>query len=181
MGPNFQTHVYEPLGELHGELWTQGATFGRVGPLCRHLLLLYHPCLAYLSPPLECSDGPENGRSARRSTWQPGGWISASEDHVWRRYTPHKTRTKNAGNGGRHCGTASCRLALMGPNPCAHLHDPPSSQDGLPRQRVVALFSSKAGSPATLTYLIGYPSRISNHILDILLGYPIGYLARISH
>ena len=68
MGPNFQTHVYEPLGELHGELWTQGATFGRVGPLCRHLLLLYHPCLAYLSQPLECSDGPENGRSARRST-----------------------------------------------------------------------------------------------------------------
>ena len=61
----------------------------------------------------------------------------------------------------------------MGPNPCAHLHDPPSSQDCLPRQRVVALFSSKAGSPATLTYLIGYPSRISNHILDILVGYPI--------
>ena len=68
MGPNFQTHVYEPLGELHGELWAQGAAFGRVGPLRRQLLLLYHPCLAYLSQPLECSDGPENGRSARRPT-----------------------------------------------------------------------------------------------------------------
>ena len=27
MGPNFQTHVYEPLGEPHGDLWAQGATF----------------------------------------------------------------------------------------------------------------------------------------------------------
>ena len=68
MGPNFQTHVYEPLGELHGELWAQGAAFGRVGPLRRQLLSPYHPCLAYLSQPLECSDGPENGRSARRPT-----------------------------------------------------------------------------------------------------------------
>jgi hypothetical protein len=68
MGPNFQIHVYEPLVEPHGDLWAQGATFGRVGPLRRQLLLLLHPCLAYLSQPLECSDGPENGRSARRPT-----------------------------------------------------------------------------------------------------------------
>ena len=57
---------------------------------------------------------------------------------------------------------------------------------------MVALSSSKAGSPATLTYLIGYPSRISNHILDILKGISyrisckdisLGYvlILRISH
>ena len=46
MGPNFQTHGYEPLVEPHGDLWAQGATFGRVGPLHLQLLLLYHPCLA---------------------------------------------------------------------------------------------------------------------------------------
>ncbi len=68
MGQNFQIHVYEPLVEPHGDLWAQGATFGRVGPLRRQLLLLLHPCLAYLSQPLECSNGPENGRSARRPT-----------------------------------------------------------------------------------------------------------------
>jgi hypothetical protein len=68
MGPNFQTHVYEPLLELHGDLWAQGATFGRDRPLRRQLLLLYHPCLAYRSQPSGCSDGPENGRSARRPT-----------------------------------------------------------------------------------------------------------------
>ena len=49
MGPNFQTQVYEPLGEPHGDLWAQGATFGRDGPLRRQLLLPYHPCLAYLT------------------------------------------------------------------------------------------------------------------------------------
>ncbi len=103
-GPNFQIHVYEPLIEPHGDLWAQGATFGRVGPLRRQLLLLLHPCLAYLSQPLECSDGPENGRSARRPTGQQGGRISASEDHVWRRYTPHKTREKHPENGGRRWG-----------------------------------------------------------------------------
>ena len=91
MGPNFQTHVYEPLLELHGDLWAQGATFGRDRPLRRQLLLPYHPCLAYRSQPSGCSDGPENGRSARRPTWQPRGQISASEDHIWRRYTPHET------------------------------------------------------------------------------------------
>ncbi len=61
----------------------------------------------------------------------------------------------------RTCGIPSCRLALMGPNPCAHLHDPPSSQHGLPRQLVVELSSSKAGSLATLTYLTGYQTKIS--------------------
>ena len=72
-----------------------------------------------------------------------------------------KTSEKHSENGGRHCGTPSCRLALMGPNPCAHLHEPPSSLHRLPRQRVVALSSSKAGSLATLTYLKGYPTKIS--------------------
>ena len=86
---------------------------------------------------------------------------SRPQDHVWRRYTPHKTRKKHSENGGRHCGTPSCRLALMGPNLCAHLHDPPSRQHGLPRQRVVAISSSKAGSLPTLTYLKGYPTKIS--------------------
>ena len=68
MSLNFQTHVYEPLVEPHGDLWAQGTTFGRVGPLRRQLLLLYHPCLAYLSQQQECSNGPENGQSDRRPT-----------------------------------------------------------------------------------------------------------------
>ena len=68
MSLNFQTHVYEPLVEPHGDLWAQGTTFGRVGPLRRQLLLLYHPCLAYLSQQQECSNGPENGLSDRRPT-----------------------------------------------------------------------------------------------------------------
>ena len=68
MGPNFQTHVYEPLGEPHGDLWAQGTTFGRGRPLRRQLLLPYHPCLAYRSQPSGCLDGPENGRLARRPT-----------------------------------------------------------------------------------------------------------------
>ena len=90
-GFEFQTHLYEPLGEPHSDLWAQGVTFGRDRPLRRQLLLPYHPCLTYRSQPQGCSDGPENRRSARRPTCQPRGRISASEDHVWRRYTPHET------------------------------------------------------------------------------------------
>ena len=162
MGPNVQTHIRTPW-RTAWRLVCSGATFGRDGPVRRQLLLPYHPCLAYRSQPLGSSDGPENGRSARRPTWQQGGRISSSEDHVWRRYTPHKTSVKHSENGGRHGGTPSCRLELMGPNPCAHLHrdDPPSSLHRLPRQWVVALSSSKAGSLATLTYLKGYPTKIS--------------------
>ena len=47
-------HTYTNLVEPHGDLWAQGTTFGRVGPLRRQLLLLYHPCLAYRSQPLGC-------------------------------------------------------------------------------------------------------------------------------
>ena len=43
MGPNFQTHVYEPLGEPHGDLWAQGATFGRVGPLTNQVKMAVGP------------------------------------------------------------------------------------------------------------------------------------------
>ena len=48
MGPNFQTNVYEHLGEPHDDLWAQG-TFGRDGPLRRQLLLQYHDILSSLS------------------------------------------------------------------------------------------------------------------------------------
>ena len=98
-------------------------------------------------------------QAPERSSGQDQIW--APKNRVWRRYTPHKTSVKHSENGGRHGGTPSCRLALMGPNPCAHLHDPPSSLHRLPRQWVVALSSSKAGSLATLTYLKGYPTKIS--------------------
>ena len=43
MGPNFQTHVYEPLGEPHGDLWAQGATIGRVGPLNNQVKMAVGP------------------------------------------------------------------------------------------------------------------------------------------
>ena len=92
MGLNFQTHVCESPGMSNPDLWAQRTTFGRDRPLCRQLQLRYRPCPARRSLALRCSDGPENGRSARRPTGQPGGRSWASADRVRRRYTPHKTR-----------------------------------------------------------------------------------------
>jgi len=84
----------------------------------------------------------------------------------------------------------------MGPNPCAHLHNPPSSLHRLPRQRVVALSSSKAGSLATWIsdkdirqdMSPGYLIRICTDLKDInedilqdiVTGYNVGYLSRIN-
>ena len=92
MGLNFQTHVCESPGMSNPDLWAQRTTFGRDRPLCRQLQLLYRPCPARQSLALGCSDGPENGQSARRPTGQPRGRSWASADRVRRRYTPHETR-----------------------------------------------------------------------------------------
>ncbi len=92
MGLNFQTDVCESPGMSNSDLWAQRTTFGRDQPLRRQLQLRYRPCPARRSLALGCSDGPEIGRSARRSTGQPGERSWASADRVWRRYTPHKAR-----------------------------------------------------------------------------------------
>ena len=90
--PAFPHTLHRKLSSVSGDCTCLRTTFGRDRPLRRQLQLLYRPCPARRSLALRCSDGPENGRSARRPTGQPGGRSWASADRVRRRYTPHKTR-----------------------------------------------------------------------------------------
>ena len=55
------------------DLWAQRTTFGRDRPLRRQLQLRYRPRAARRSLALGCTNGPENGRSARRPQDGPEG------------------------------------------------------------------------------------------------------------
>ena len=79
-----QSHPSFPhtLHRVSGDCTCLGTTFGRDLPLRRQLQLRYRPCPARLSLALGCTDGPENGRSARRPTGQPGGRSWASADRA---------------------------------------------------------------------------------------------------
>ena len=123
MGPNFQTHVNEPLGEPHGDLWAQGPLSAAMDPCVDSYYCRIIPVWptghsrwdTRMGPKMggQLDDPPDSQEGESRPQWTTFGGATSLTKPV-----------KNPENGGRPRRTSPCRLALMGPNFQTHVYGP---------------------------------------------------------